>query len=1355
MGCVPSNNSRTLLNLEPRLSRNEALVLQGFISTDSEVVQESAAALSRINADEKYRIIDKEWVMSVIRKSCTCCVYFGLRLLHLRLQTFAGQHGRLQEYFDSLYYPHLSRDHRAGSDEVARDTDRLNTLLESLFLGEDIDDWGLHYLTGFCLWRLSIPPDAFQHYQLDFDFINFIINDQVCAQASINACSSITVETAAKILDIITPLLDRVGGWKHVATLLTSEQYHFMIAPGLSHLYINDIMQKFIVPTRMPELAGIILQELHSTGADPKVMARVLRSTRIDAIPRNVLELLVLGEERGKDSVHDRALGTAVLGELTGSHKLTTEPLISDDKSILRQLFELFPELKTYRGVTCSLNISPTKGPYDHILAHPAKLRDLWRKNNLLFADPTLQQLRVRAQVPVTINAIAKLVKQQSFTGEVNLQAYLAGHHGIKECRMCKGTGCIDLFANATDEELALEEREIERVYDSEQIEKVKEEFCDAFLNCDMKALRIALKMVPSLAPITRLRRNKEGRNRQRVRWMYSDTWHSVQKETKQLPYGGDIQEAMRNRDRQAIREIMDARKAPGSKPVHSTEIPKSDVTWIKFDQRLGELIESAYGDSHGSLVQIYLPEEGVNVQINCEEMSMVDEETKKFRLIHREIKRMSEEDRRHTEEPCWVCKGAGRTSEWMDPKNSDKINDDAKMCLVCYASPGKYGMSVECEHLFCEECLTQSLKAMLNLGQFPAFCSACRAESQGVPPRVGKITRPVMTFLQERGLLTKGFQFRFVTAMLRVGDADTEPVEESEIIECPRGCGTSLYAAVPTYSIVAGRSIIKLVSCPCGAKFCIKCMKIVVDGLLHECDESRKKRKIIADKADQEAFALAGKIGKKCPVCRMFIEKDEGCEWMMCGAASHGKLADALRNGGCGIAFNWNDLSVRDDPCGYKDMNGNTTRGKPMTARQFPSGYIHPKCKRPGCRYLKCTDGMMLPHHHGVKPSNGNTDGEDYCCKGCKTGEGHTQMCHRILSNDPESENEMAMMQLESQSVAGEKVLTKYFIPFDAQYLRFIWRHDENSDLTANRLDVHLEMEQRITGVSAKHLDSAPFRLFYRSDLSSPWTQYDPKALANHLTHDPSGLITSRVGEVRGRFNSEEFLKLEARRESQRAAAEMLEEKVVKSDAILSKAAGKLAGAKYNPEEIIAQLSKAKEKINRNNLDRTVGAFMNLVAETMKHIDNMVTGGILTRNEAEWLEEKASEAAQDVLEGKLEGEQLRKVREEIKSISVFFDRVAVDKERQELCIMMQGALAQCPACGFPIEKISGDDTMMCGCEARPAGGTLEKALASGGCGHEFHFATGAPLGTGAPYDPANDRQWKFMPFYQQFAQQF
>ena len=56
----------------------------------------------------------------------------------------------------------------------------------------------------------------------------------------------------------------------------------------------------------------------------------------------------------------------------------------------------------------------------------------------------------------------------------------------------------------------------------------------------------------------------------------------------------------------------------------------------------------------------------------------------------------------------------------------------------------------------------------------------------------------------------------------------------------------------------------------------------------------------------------------------------------MMCGTNAHGKVADALRNGGCAYIFNWGSLKGCDDPHGYTDINGNWKRGKgPVTERQ------------------------------------------------------------------------------------------------------------------------------------------------------------------------------------------------------------------------------------------------------------------------------------------------------------------------------------------------------------------------------------------------------------------------------------
>ena len=43
----------------------------------------------------------------------------------------------------------------------------------------------------------------------------------------------------------------------------------------------------------------------------------------------------------------------------------------------------------------------------------------------------------------------------------------------------------------------------------------------------------------------------------------------------------------------------------------------------------------------------------------------------------------------------------------------------------------------------------------------------------------------------------------------------------------------------------------------------------------------------------------------------------------MMCGTNAHGKVSDALRNGGCAHIFDWNTLAALNDGYGFTDVGG------------------------------------------------------------------------------------------------------------------------------------------------------------------------------------------------------------------------------------------------------------------------------------------------------------------------------------------------------------------------------------------------------------------------------------------------
>ena len=111
---------------------------------------------------------------------------------------------------------------------------------------------------------------------------------------------------------------------------------------------------------------------------------------------------------------------------------------------------------------------------------------------------------------------------------------------------------------------------------------------------------------------------------------------------------------------------------------------------------------------------------------------------------------------------PCWVCKGTGRTSKWLSGFEVVKEDKSAEeyVCLVCY-DEGKYGLSTECGHFYCEDCIKGSLEAMMDTAQFPAYCPQCRTDALPDLPTQGQILRPALTFLQQRQVITKEFEFR------------------------------------------------------------------------------------------------------------------------------------------------------------------------------------------------------------------------------------------------------------------------------------------------------------------------------------------------------------------------------------------------------------------------------------------------------------------------------------------------------------------------------------------------------------------------------------------------------------------
>ena len=185
----------------------------------------------------------------------------------------------------------------------------------------------------------------------------------------------------------------------------------------------------------------------------------------------------------------------------------------------------------------------------------------------------------------------------------------------------------------------------------------------------------------------------------------------------------------------------------------------------------------------------------------------------------------------------------------------------DQDLCQICYTNPSQYGVSTECTHFYCKECLQHLLKAMLEQGQFPAYCPMCRADVKGGgEPEAGRIEGPALSFLAQRRVITREFQLRFVKAAQRTSQA---------YFQCPAKCGNLLKAADAAYFLAKdGKAVLQTGRCVCGAQCCLRCHELVKSASKHKC-----KAKVSRVKVDAATQKLMSRLGKACPMCGMFVQ--------------------------------------------------------------------------------------------------------------------------------------------------------------------------------------------------------------------------------------------------------------------------------------------------------------------------------------------------------------------------------------------------------------------------------------------------------------------------------------------------
>ena len=276
----------------------------------------------------------------------------------------------------------------------------------------------------------------------------------------------------------------------------------------------------------------------------------------------------------------------------------------------------------------------------------------------------------------------------------------------------------------------------------------------------------------------------------------------------------------------------------------------------------------------------------------------------------------------------CWMCRGTGETSKYITELEAP--DNSGLDCLVCY-DEAEYGLTTVCTHYYCGRCIQMTLKTALEMGQVPIYCPACKASHRKNKAKVGKVEVTTLTFLERRNIISIDLQFRIMLAERRKRDASEQG---KEFFACPAKCGNYLIhesKKCGAMQIVKGKNGPKVVFnltkpgvCECGTLVCVKChIKLDKDTWRqHNCNNDGAQ----GAEMDAKTLATLRKNAKQCPNCQAWVQKNAGCDYMMCGTHTHGSILQAIRNGGCGHQFFWS--SLKPASTFYIGINGERRSG-------------------------------------------------------------------------------------------------------------------------------------------------------------------------------------------------------------------------------------------------------------------------------------------------------------------------------------------------------------------------------------------------------------------------------------------
>lgn len=181
------------------------------------------------------------------------------------------------------------------------------------------------------------------------------------------------------------------------------------------------------------------------------------------------------------------------------------------------------------------------------------------------------------------------------------------------------------------------------------------------------------------------------------------------------------------------------------------------------------------------------------------------------------------------------------------------KSSENEVCCAVCLSPVDADMLQLDCGHIYCRGCLVQWFSLQINENKLDLVCTACMLP----------VERWILEAVLPPEVMEKYDRFDLQRTLER----------EFNLFNCPNAA---------CRNIVAAPDGAKCIQCPeCKKEYCMECKVEWHRGI-----NCAKYKEWAAENKDADALTLVFLQrggGKQCPKCRVWIEKNQGCDHMTC----------------------------------------------------------------------------------------------------------------------------------------------------------------------------------------------------------------------------------------------------------------------------------------------------------------------------------------------------------------------------------------------------------------------------------------------------------------------------------------